>query len=81
MREFPKLLKLETVDVIGYKSRQGGAVKLKFERDRFAYIHMATEEIYNLWKERIGRFYWVQGSWQMGYEPGITYRHYVVRES
>lgn len=56
-KEFPKLLQLVSVEPVAYKSREGGAIRLGFERNRFSYIHMATEEIYNLWLERIGRYF------------------------
>lgn len=85
-KEFPKLLQLEHVEPVAYKSREGGAVRLRFERNRFSYIHMATEEIYNLWRERIGRYFWVQGTWtrpivhRRGDEP-VVYRKYDVLES
>lgn len=85
-KEFPKLLQLVSVEPVAYKSREGGAIRLGFERNRFSYIHMATEEIYNLWLERIGRYFWVQGTWTRpivhthGDEP-VVYRKYDVLES
>ena len=79
-KEFPKLLKLEEVLVGSYKSRRGGYIKLRFERDRFTYVHFATPELLEFWETQVGCYYWVQGSYVRGIDIDVEYREYRLWE-
>jgi hypothetical protein len=74
--EAPKLLKLEEVSAGTYQSRRGGFLKLRFERNRFAFIHSATEAMLENWQSNVGRYYWIRRSWK--FAPDLMWPVYSI---
>jgi hypothetical protein len=79
-REFPKHVQLLGVATVAYKSRKGGAVQLRFEGNRFVFVHMATVADFNAWTARIGTYEWVLGSWKSAPDRTEQFRVYRIVE-
>lgn len=70
-------LKLEDVQAWPYRSRSGGAIKLRFEGPAFVYIHNGSEEQFDYWKTQIGKSYFIRSWLQADYaDPRVYWQRY-----
>lgn len=68
-------LTLSAAEPMLYRSREGGAVKLRFDRPEgpvFSYIHKATEEQATEWKCKVGQLFAVRIA-TVSLRPGEAY--------